>query len=113
MLHPGLHRRLHGGAVLHQTLARFQQGVGADQQQAVGAAERLGQRVGPVEVGGAHGHALGGEVGQRLGLAAGGDDAGRVDIQGVQQVAHDGATEMTGRAGDEQGGGGHGNSLAW
>ena len=29
------------------------------------------------------------------------------------EMAHDGAAKLAGGAGDEQGGGGHGNSLAW
>ena len=87
-------------------LARVQTQV-SDMQQALRAGEGCHQRGRVVEVRAAHLHALRGQVGQRLGLAGGGDDLPGRHPVGLQQVGDDAAAELAGRAGHEQGGSGH------
>jgi len=57
--------------------AGFSENVGADQQQAIRASERLHQRGGVIEAGRANADATRGEIGKFFRRAGGGDDAGR------------------------------------
>ena len=96
----GLGRRGDGCLVLTQPRAGAVERIGRDDQHGSGSRESLFKTCRIVEIGLAHGDALGCEVGELVGVARAGDDA-RCRNALRQQVIHDGAAEMAGGAGDE------------